>query len=35
MSGNYNKIPPKLLFMTPRVEGVVQHLHFQVVIYIL
>jgi len=29
MLANYNKIQ-KLLFMPPRVEGVVQNLHFQV-----
>jgi len=25
---NYNKIPQKLLFVLPRVGGIVQHLHF-------
>jgi len=32
---NYNKIPPVLLFMPPRVEGAVQHLHFQAFIHVL
>jgi len=32
---NYNKIPPKLLFNPPRVEGVFQHLNFQFFIYVL
>jgi len=30
MLANYNKILPTLLFMLPRLEGVVQNLHFQV-----
>jgi len=30
MSANCNKIPQKLLFMPPGVQGVVQNLHFQV-----
>jgi len=35
MLANYNKIPQKLLFMPPCVEGVVQHLYFQLFIYVL
>jgi len=35
MLANYNKILPELLFMPPRVKGVVQNLHFQVFIYVL
>jgi len=35
MLANYNKILPKLLFMPPRVEGVVQNLQFQVFTYVL
>jgi len=35
MLSDYNKIPKKLLFMPPHVEGVVLHLHFQVFIYVL
>jgi len=35
MLADYNKILPKLLFLPPRVEGVVQNLHCQVFIYVL
>jgi len=35
MLANYNKISEKLLFMPPRVEGVVHNLHFQVFVYVL
>jgi len=35
MLANYNKIPQKLLFMPPRVESVVQRLHFQIFGYVL
>jgi len=32
---NYNEISPKLLFMPPRLVGVVQHLHFPVFMCVL